>query len=1185
MKKAQRQHAELQTILECSRIGTWQWNVQTGETVFNEIWAQIAGYTLDELAPLSIRTWETLAHPDDLKRSAEALARHFAAESPYYDCESRMKHKNGHWVWVHDRGKVVSWTEDGRPLLMLGSHEDITERKRAAETLEENRTFLRSIYDSSPIGIALVEPETQRFLRANKGFLDIVGYSEAELCQKTVPDITHPQDWEEEKKAVSDRLQNARTDFSTEKRYITKSGGIRHVRVEGNLLLDGDGKQLAIANVVDISENKRTERRIEHLNRVLMAIRNVNQLITKEGDRQKLIQGICDSLIETRGYHGVWMALNGDGGKLELAAHAGLPDAHHHLKTMIGEGIPLHCMEISLEQSGVKVIASPPKACGNCPLIDRYSGLSAMSVRLEHAGVIYGILSVSIPFDLSTDESEHSLFREVADDIAFALYNLEVVHRQKRSEEREKALAEMIDIAPSSITIHDIHGRFLFCNQRTLSLHGYSHDEFMKINLHELDVPESEQLLAERIEQINQKGEAHFEVAHFRKDGTSFPLEVFAKKIVWEGKAALLSIATDITQRRAAETALRESEARNRLLADLTMEGILIHKNGLAIDLNRSLVQMTGYHHDELINRNFLDFVVEEDKKKVLENINKDYAPPYLIRINRKDGAVLYVEIESRNFEQEGETFRVTAVRDVSERMRTEEDLRKRENLLQRVFEVLPIGLWFADHEGTLLRGNPMGAKIWGAEPHVSISEYGIFKAWRLPSREPIEAEDWALARTIRQKVTITDEMLEIQAFDGQRKTILNSTAPVVDDRGNIEGAIVVNIDISEQKLLEEQLRQAQKMESIGRLAGGVAHDFNNMLGVILGYAEMAMEKMDAAHPIYNYLLEIHSAARSSANITRQLLTFARKQAIAPQILDFNDTVESMLKMLRRLIGEDIHLAWLPGISAGMVNMDPSQIDQILANLCVNARDAISASGTITIQTDAVYLDETFCSGHSSISPGHYIKLVISDDGCGMSREVQKNLFEPFFTTKELGKGTGLGLATVYGIVKQNKGRITVQSEPGKGSSFILYLPRVLAPTDGEDQEKVSSRLENRSATVLLVEDSSTLLNMTAQMLRHLGHKVLTASSAEEAMNVVKTHQGGIQLLLTDVIMPDMNGKNLSQALSTLYPDLKTLYMSGYTADIIAPHGVLEKGIHFIHKPFKLSELSRKINETLTSLP
>jgi CheY-like chemotaxis protein len=301
-------------------------------------------------------------------------------------------------------------------------------------------------------------------------------------------------------------------------------------------------------------------------------------------------------------------------------------------------------------------------------------------------------------------------------------------------------------------------------------------------------------------------------------------------------------------------------------------------------------------------------------------------------------------------------------------------------------------------------------------------------------------------------------------------------------------------------------------------------------------------------------------------------------------VLDLNDPVESMLKMLRRLIGEDIHLAWLPVMNAGLVNMDPSQIDQILANLCINARDAIVGTGRITIETDAVCLDETFCAGYSDLVPGDYVKLTISDDGFGMSQEIQKNLFEPFFTTKELGKGTGLGLATVYGIVKQNKGIITVSSEIGKGSCFTVFLPRVGNDSNPEYEKVADLSAAIRNITILVVEDSPPLLDMTAKMIKHLGHNALTASTPDEAVRVATEHKALIQLLLTDVIMPDMNGKELSKKLTAIYPGLKTIFMSGYTADIIAHQGVLEQNVNFIQKPFMLKDLLAKINETLSTI-
>jgi len=398
-----------------------------------------------------------------------------------------------------------------------------------------------------------------------------------------------------------------------------------------------------------------------------------------------------------------------------------------------------------------------------------------------------------------------------------------------------------------------------------------------------------------------------------------------------------------------------------------------------------------------------------------------------------------------------------------------------------------------------------------------------------------------------------------------------------------VDGRLVrleIAVDITERKELEQQLLQAQKLESIGRLAGGVAHDYNNMLGVILGSAELALKQIEDAHPVHAKLEQIRSAARRSADITRQLLAFARKQTIAPQVIDLNESLEGMLKMLRRLIGEDIELTWLPATHLDSIEIDPVQLDQLLANLCVNARDAISGSGKITIETANVEFDAAYCKRHQGFNPGHYVMLAVSDSGCGMDKETQAHIYEPFFTTKESGKGTGLGLATVYGIVKQNQGFINLYSEPGSGTTFRIYLSR---HTQGAAAELATPQHPALSGghgeQILVVEDEPTMLELTSMMLEELGYEPLKANEPREALELAK-HNPGISLLLTDVVMPGMNGRELAKQLQAQQPrlqNLKILYMSGYTANVIAHHGVLEKGVNFIQKPFSLQDLALKM--------
>jgi len=404
-----------------------------------------------------------------------------------------------------------------------------------------------------------------------------------------------------------------------------------------------------------------------------------------------------------------------------------------------------------------------------------------------------------------------------------------------------------------------------------------------------------------------------------------------------------------------------------------------------------------------------------------------------------------------------------------------------------------------------------------------------------------------------------------------------NKTVRVVEFRDITETKRVAD----EKEHLENQLRQAQKMEAVGRLAGGVAHDYNNMLSIIIGHTEMALEMTDPSMPIYADLDEIMSAGKRSANLTRQLLAFARKQAVLPKIFDINKTVNEMINMLKRLIGEDIELIWEQNNQFYPIKIDPSQFDQILANLCLNARDAIEGVGRIMIETKMISVDDKFCENHAEASPGTYICLIVSDNGKGMDKITLSNIFEPFFTTKSIGKGTGLGLATVHGIVKQNNGFIIVFSEQDKGTSFHIYFPYELQKETSQISLNSSVDCPGGKETILLVEDEPGILNMITKMLLRLGYNVLSANSPGIAMEIAKNQRDSIHLLITDVIMPEMNGRDLAENIVLLNPDLKYLFMSGYTADVIAHHGVLDAHISFIQKPFSHEELAVKIREIM----
>jgi PAS domain S-box-containing protein len=514
---------------------------------------------------------------------------------------------------------------------------------------------------------------------------------------------------------------------------------------------------------------------------------------------------------------------------------------------------------------------------------------------------------------------------------------------------------------------------------------------------------------------------------------------------------------------------------------------------------------------------------------------------------------------------------------DITERRRSEEELRLSEKRYRYLFENVQDVVYTMTFDGTIIDITPSIKELSKGQ---YVREDLIGRSWADFYEHPKERQD--VLDTLQKDGFINDYRIVLKNRDGSTEVCSISARLQYDDAGNPD-RIIGNIrDVTDRVDLEKQLLQAQKMESVGRLAGGVAHDFNNMLGVIIGYTDLILEEVDEHQSIYPALKEIEQAALRSANLTGQLLAFARKQTVTPKVLDLHEAVVGMLTMLHRLIGEQIKLVWMPCPESLSVKMDPSQIDQILANLCVNARDAIRGNGTVIIETRREELDKTDTAGKPDVIPGPFACLAVTDDGCGIDPADLPHLFEPFYTTKEVGAGTGLGLATVYGIVTQNGGFVEVASQLGRGTTIEVYLPRVSElvpeqfPSHGE-----ATAMQKGEETILLVEDEQMILEMTTRMLRHEGYRVIAAASPEQAVRIAAEHSQAIHLLITDVIMPSMNGKELAHRLHTIYPDLRCLFMSGYTADIIAQHGMLDTGISFIQKPFNRTELLVKVRAAL----
>ena len=748
----------------------------------------------------------------------------------------------------------------------------------------------------------------------------------------------------------------------------------------------------------------------------------------------------------------------------------------------------------------------------------------------------------------------------------------------QESEERYRSLFERVPVALYRTTPA---GEFLDGNQANIRLLGFKdRDSMLKVNAADLylnpDDRRQWRAIAERDGIVKD-----LDMQLQRRDGTVVWLRNTGRAVRGSDGEVLYyeGHMEDVTERKRAERRLIESEQKFRSLAESSPDNIMRYDpEGRLIYINRNIELTVGEDLRALIGKKPEEHLVPEPIKGYRTKLKK------VIKTGNPDEIELVVPnpkgelrthhirfVAERN--NEGKIIGALAIgRDITERKQAEESIRK----LSQAIEQSPVSILITDLGGKIEFVNAKFTQVTGyAAAEAKGKNPRILKSGETPADEYRR-----LWETIGAGKVWRGEFHN-RKKNGELFWEQATIAPVRNADEAITHYVAVKEDITERKTLQEQFRQTQRMEAVGQLAGGVAHDFNNMLSVIIGHAELALGHGDLEDALRKNLQEILAAGNRSSDITRQLLAFARKQTIVPRVLDLNEAVEAILKLLRRLIGEDIDLAWIPGVKLWPVKMDPSQIDQILANLCVNARDAITGVGKITIETQCAVLDDAYCAEHRGFSPGEYTMLAVSDSGSGMDKSTMDKIFEPFFTTKGVGKGTGLGLATVYGITKQNKGFINVYSEPGIGTTFKIYMPRHAALSDQVPEDIQEPQSLNGHETILVVEDESLNLELAELMLKRFGYQVLAASSPGKALLAAKNHPGQIDLLLTDMIMPEMNGRELSNEINSLYPNIKCLYMSGYTNNLIVHQGILDKGIHFLQKPFSMQDLAIKVREAL----
>jgi two-component system, cell cycle sensor histidine kinase and response regulator CckA len=764
----------------------------------------------------------------------------------------------------------------------------------------------------------------------------------------------------------------------------------------------------------------------------------------------------------------------------------------------------------------------------------------------------------------------------------------ERVRMEASLRESEARLRTYLESASEGIVAVDREGRIEFVNARTGEMFGYTRGELIGQPL--------EILLPERYRDMHTGRRAMYaanprmrpmgmelSLTGRRKDGTEFPIEVGLSAVPVDGGLVQIGFINDITIRKRAEEELKESEERLRNLMETTSDWVWeFDENAVFTYVSPRIRTILGYEPEELLGRPVFDFMPEEEARRVREfhQVVSALAAPIQNFEHaglHKTGRLAVLETSAVPWFDRNGTFRGYRGidRDVTERKKADEALRRSEASLARAQRIAHLGNWEEDVLTGELR--------WSEE---------VYRIFQIPKDEPltretfyerVHEEDRAAVRGAVQAAMASGTPYSIDhrivlPDDGVRH--VRELAEVArDSKGGVRLLGTVQ-DVTEYKRLEEQLRQSQRMEAVGRLAGGVAHDFNNLLTIISGYSELLALRFPPHAPERNDLDEIIHASERAASLTRQLLAFSRRQILQSTVLNLNTVVADLDKMLRRLIGEDVRLETLLDPALGFAKADPTQIEQVVMNLAVNARDAMPRGGRLTIQTRNVELDRSYSWGHPEVAPGNYVMLAVSDDGIGMSRETMSHIFEPFFTTKSRDKGTGLGLSTVYGIVKQSGGAIFPYSELGRGTTFKIYLPRV-------DEHAAAQRanapppLERGAETILVVEDEAGVRTLIRAILENNGYRVLEAQRGGEALEILGGSPEPVNLMITDVVMPEMSGSELAVHAAAVAPGMKVLFISGYTDEAIVNHGVLDADIPFLQKPFTQEALTRKIRELL----
>jgi len=1008
-----------------------------------------------------------------------------------------------------------------------------TENKRALETTSRLATIVESS-DDAIIGKTLEGVITNW----NKGAEKLYGYSAGEVLGQPISVLAPPERAEEVTQILA-RLKRGERLEHFESVRVRKDGSLVDVSLSIFPLTDSRGEVTGIASIArDVTERKRADQ----------------ELHESEERYRSLVEAAPDVIYTVSAEDGSLTSLNP-----AFETLTGWSRAEWLGKPFVGMVHP-DDLPVAVErfQKALRGEMHPPRELRVLCKSGEYLVGEFTSTQQVKDGKVVGQLAIA---------------RDITD--------------RKRAEEalieERYLLHTLMDNLPDAVYFKDRESHFTRINKADVKLFGLS-GPAQAVGKTDFDffTTEHAQEAYNDEQQIIRTGQPVVgkEEMETWPDGhvtwastTKMPLRDAKGNII-----GTFGVSRDVTERKRAEGELRASETRYRRLFEAARDGIFIlDADSWEIrDVNPFLLNLLGFSRAELLGRKLWEIGPLRDvllsKVDFEELQTREFIRYENLPLETREGKHVEVEFVSNVYISGDRKVIQCNIRDITERKRAEAEHVRLVTAIEQSAEAVLM----TNTEGEIQYVNPAFTRITGySRDEVLGQNPRILKSGK---QDPAFYQQlWA---TILKGEIWHGELIN-RRKDGSLYSEQMSIAPVRSAGGEVTYFIATKQDVTEHKKLEQQLIQAQKMEAVGRLAGGVAHDFNNLLTIINGYAQLLIEPISPQDPRRGHLKEILMAGERAASLTRQLLAFSRRQVLEPRVLNLNSVLADVAKMLRRLIGEDVELVATLKPDLGRVKVDPGQIEQVIMNLAVNARDAMPQGGKLFVETSNVEIDANYARSHSPMMPGKYVMVAVSDTGCGMDLETQAHLFEPFFTTKEKGHGTGLGLATVYGIVKQSGGFIWVYSVPGRGSTFKIYLPVVEEALPTAEPAEVPAELAKGSETVLVVEDEGGVRSLVCEALASHGYKVLEAAGAASALEISEKYTEPIHLLLTDVVMPQTGGKELAKGFSTLHPETKVLYMSGYTDDAIVRHGILERGTSFLQKPFQPRALLLKIREVL----